>query len=363
MSLKQFDIQQKILWHYDKLSPWLQGKVVYPINIEIDPTNICNEKCKWCCWEEHRKDKTTMSEELLDKIVHNLARVGVKSINWTGGGEPLINKYVPKFMEMAKNLGMENGIFTNGILLTSENIPLLVKNCTWVRISFGAATPETFLKCHGTNDFYKIIENIKKLVSVKKELKSDVTIGISMLVDVDNYHELYQVAILSKNLGVDYFQGKPLIQMGSEDFDWWMNEVIPRFENSKRELETSEFQVLIAQYTQDKYGEKGTSFMNDSERKLDVEKNKNICHVHNFVTAITANGNVSFCKNLRDNSRFVLGNLNTQTMEEIYNSERRKDIEKEINKDGCGVFCQNRHLNEMLKFLKSPNKKNHPNFL
>jgi MoaA/NifB/PqqE/SkfB family radical SAM enzyme len=361
MSLKQFDIQQKILCHYDRISPWLQGEVIYPINIEIDPTNACNENCKWCCWEEHRKDKTTMSRELLNKIVHNLARVGVKSINWTGGGEPLINKYVPEFMKISKDLGMENGIFTNGILLTSKKLPILVENCTWIRISLGAATPETFLKCHGTNDFYKIIENIKELVRVKKELKSDVTIGISMLVDVDNYHELYEAAVMAKELGVDYFQGKPLIQMGSEDLDWWMNEVIPKFKKSK-ELETPDFQILVAQYTQSKYGKAGTNFMGD-EKELEVEKDKNVCHVHNFVTAITANGDVSFCKNLRDNPEFILGNLKDQMMEEIYNSERRKDIEKKINEGGCGVFCQNAQLNETLKFLKTPNEKNHLNFL
>jgi radical SAM protein with 4Fe4S-binding SPASM domain len=140
-----------------------------------------------------------------------------------------------------------------------------------------------------------------------------------------------------------------------------MNEVIPKFKKSK-ELETPDFQILVAQYTQSKYGKAGTNFMGD-EKELEVEKDKNVCHVHNFVTAITANGDVSFCKNLRDNPEFILGNLKDQMMEEIYNSERRKDIEKKINEGGCGVFCQNAQLNETLKFLKTPNEKNHLNFL
>ena len=365
MKLKQFDIQQKILWHYDKIAPWLDEKVVYPITIEIDPTNVCNERCTWCCWKDHREDKTTMSEEFLDKIIRNLAKVGVNAIIWTGGGEPLINRYVPKFMSLSKSLGMENSMFTNGILLTSEKIPTIIKSCAWVRISLGAATAETFSKCQGElKDFYKIIDNIKELVKVKKELNSDITIGVGMLVDVDNYHELYQEAMMSKELGVDFFQGKPSNQMNSGDLEWWLNLVIPQFKKAK-ELETEDFKILVAQYTKDKYGEDSTIFMNDQViRFIDtMDSNEHECHVHNFVTAITANGNVSFCKNLRDRPEFVIGNLKTQTMEEIFNGERRKEVERKINDFGCHTFCQNRHLNEMLKFLKHPIKRNHPNFL
>ncbi len=364
MGLEQFDIQQKILWHQDKLQNWLKGKMVYPITIEIDPTNTCNEKCSWCCWEDHRKSKETMSQGLLEKVVRNLGEVGVKGIIWTGGGEPLLNKYAVENMELSKNLGMENGMFTNGILLTTEKIKPIINSCEWVRISLGAATSETFEKCHGTKDFYKIKENIKEFVKVKKELKSNIAVGLSMMVDFENYHELYLEAKMAKELGVDYFQGKPLNQIGSENKKWWSNEVIPLFKKAKIEFEDDKFKILTAQYTQDKYGDQGSNFLSNitpSLKVMDEEKGK--CYVHNFVTAITADGSVTFCKNMRDNKKYRLGNLKKNTFEEIWNSDRRKKIIEEINYKGCGTFCQNGRLNEMLKFIKNPDPSKHPNFL
>lgn len=364
MGLQQFDIQQKILWHFDRIQKWLNDEAVYPVTLEIDPSNACNEQCIWCCWEEHRKNKEMMPWELMEKIIHNLARVGVKGLIWTGGGEPLMNQYTIRGMELAKSLSMENGMFTNGILMTSDKISSIVKSCTWIRISLGAATAEVFKKTHGTNDFDKIISNIQKFVQIKKELKSDISIGLSMIIHKVNYHELYDEAKMAKELGVDYFQGKPPNQIGSEDANLWNKEVIPLFKKARDELEEENFKILTAQYTQDKYGNRGLKFLSNITPSLNVtDEEKNKCYVHNFVTAITTNGDVAFCKNHRDTKEFVLGNLKNQTIEEIWHSNRRKEIIKKVNAGGCKVFCQNGRLNQMLKFIKTPDKKKHPKFL
>lgn len=364
MGLKQFDIQQKILWHYCEIKRWLDGEKVYPITMEIDPTNACNEDCIWCCWQEHRQSKETMSGELMEKIIRDVAEVGVKGLIWTGGGEPLVNPHTVRGMELARSLGIENGMFTNGILMTPDKIPTIIKSCEWVRVSLGAATPETFKKCHGTDDFYKIIENVKEFVKIKKQMRSPLSFGLSMMVHKENYHELFDEAKMAKELGVDYFQGKPLNQMGSEDQEWWENNVIPLFKKAKQELEDESFKILTAQYTQDKYGDRGSEFISNITPSLNVlDEEGNKCHVHNFVTAITANGEVSFCKNLRDQKDFVIGNFHYQTLEEMWDSKRRKEIIKKINEKGCNTFCQNGRLNQMLKFIKKPDRDKHPSFL
>ncbi len=364
MVLKQFNIQQKILWHQDRLNKWSNNETFYPVTIEIDPSNACNQDCVWCCWDEHRNDKTIMSKELLEKIVRDIAGVGVKGLIWTGGGEPLINRHVPYGMKLAKELGMENGLFTNGILLTPDIVPTVIKSCTWVRISLGAATSETFEKCHGTKDFNRVIENVREVVRIRKDIKNGVSFGLSMMVHPENYHEIYDEAKLAKELGADYFQGKPLNQMGSENAQWWNNKVIPLFQKAKAELEDNKFEILTTQYTWDKYDDQGFRFFSQTAMDLNVsEQEKKKCYVHNFVTAITANGDVAFCKNLRDKREFILGNLKTQTFEEIWKSEKRKEAIKKIDCDQCGVFCQNGRLNQMLRFIKSPQKDKHPNFL
>lgn len=354
MGLEQFEITKKIFSSKERIFDFLEGKRVYPINIEIDPTNLCNEKCIWCVWENHRKDKTSISKGLLEKIIYNLSEVGVKSINWTGGGEPLVNKYTLNSISLAKSLGIQNGIFTNGTFIDKSAAKTLVENCEWVRISWGGATPETFYKCHRVKKLESLIDGLSFLKSFKEKLNSKTTLGVSQLVVKENYHELYALANLSKKLGADYFQGKPDVRMGSEDFNWWDKEVIPLFERAKSELEDNSFRVLVAQYTKDKYGEGGTRFRDTGSGLLEIsDTEKSKCYVHNFVTAITANGDVAFCKNLRDEKKYILGNLNNSSFKEIWNSQKRKDVEIDINRNGCGAFCQNGKLNETLRYIKT----------
>lgn len=379
MGLDKFEIDKKIFSHKERLLNLLDGEIVYPINIEVDPSNACNEKCIWCCWKEHQKDRTKMEKSLLEKIIQNLAKVGVKSINWTGGGEPLTNKYVPDGMKLSKSLGMQNGIFTNGISINPSIAETLVENCEWTRISLGAATPKTFYRCHGTRKFGRVIENIQLLKHFKDKSKSTTTLGWSMLVVKENFKELPLAATYTKEIGLDYFQGKPDIRMGSEDFAWWDKEVMPLFEKARRDLEDKDFKILIAQYTQDKYGIEGTRFRDSIRSSLEIsDSEKSKCYVHNFVTAITANGDVAFCKNLRDNEEYLLGNIKDSSFEEIWNSKRKKEIEEEINYNGCRVFCQNGKLNNTLRHIKSLKREEaikyinsiktleremHPNFL
>ena len=100
-----------------------------------------------------RKTRTRREARLLEKALR--AGVSVPRVYKVEGekiemeyikGEPLINKHVPKNMELAKSLGIDNGLFTNGILMTPDIITTIVKSCTWIRISLGAVTPETFKK-------------------------------------------------------------------------------------------------------------------------------------------------------------------------------------------------------------------------
>ena len=38
----------KILRHLERIQALLRGELVWPVTVEVDPTNHCNHNCIWC---------------------------------------------------------------------------------------------------------------------------------------------------------------------------------------------------------------------------------------------------------------------------------------------------------------------------
>ncbi len=81
------------------------------------------------------------------------------------------------------------------------------------------------------------------------------------------------------------------------------------------------------------------------------------------MTAITASGDVVWCKNYRDRPEFVIGNVHEQTLEEIWASERRKEVQAMIDTRQCERFCQNKKLVRLLRSVRHPDAALNPDFL
>ena len=119
--------QSKLLWHGDRVKNWLEGSTPSPVLVEIAPTGFCNASCPWCFF----KDKNTggsIDTGVMLKTLKDLKKMGVKAINWTGGGEPTLHSDFERFVNRAHELGLEQGLFTNAYI----EVPPTFK---WVRIS------------------------------------------------------------------------------------------------------------------------------------------------------------------------------------------------------------------------------------
>src|SRR5688572_18586688 len=76
--------------------PWVEKYLKtgsnYPVTLEIDPTNRCPLACGYCIWSDFRADeKSSLKPEVITRVVTQAAEIGVKSMIWTGGGDPLAN--------------------------------------------------------------------------------------------------------------------------------------------------------------------------------------------------------------------------------------------------------------------------------
>ena len=351
MNLKQFN-PMKILNHQDSLNAILKGWNPPPVSCEIDPSNLCNHNCIWCMYYEFKDTKRLMlSEKIMFDLINELTEGGVKSVTFTGGGEPLTNPGTMKAMWRANELGLEVGLVTNGGLLTPEICETIIETCKFVRISLDAAKTETHNCVHRPKDlskdnFGEIIKHIKILANLRNKTNSDLTIGVAFLVHPKNYTEIYDAANIAKKCGADYIQIRPVFVQGRDmliNVQGLVKELMAR----AMELTNDRFQVF--------------PILHRFDEMAKVERTFTQCLGHALLGVVGADANMYLCCQLRGESEFSFGSLKQESFFEIWRGKKRQEVIKRIDLERCPP-CRYTKYNELLDYL-SDETRPHKNFL
>lgn len=355
VDIKQFDVRQfssdKILKHLDRVNEWLRGGNPAPITVELDMTNICNHRCPECVVNYFRiADNSSLSLKLAKSIIRQLAKTRIRGLIFTGGGEPLCNPHTLEVVELAKTKGLDLGFITNGSLINEESAKIILKNCTWIRISLDAASPEIFKLTHGLdgNAFYNVIDRIELLVKIKHKIKSNCTIGIGFLTSDVSVSDIVKATALTKKLGVDYLQFRPMqIHRGG------------RFEYHWTDVEEKILECL-------EYSDNGFQVLY-SKHKYEMAKDKQFgryyqrCYGQQFATVISASAKMYICCHARGYEKYCIGDLTKKSFREIWNSKKRKEVVNKIDFRDCIPLCRDNTFNQILWNIKQP--REHVNFL
>jgi radical SAM protein with 4Fe4S-binding SPASM domain len=364
-----FNPQTKILFHLDKVQEYFDNKNPDPITIEIDPSNACNHSCPFCISGHlHLKkykdtdlfNRTMLDKNTFKKLVEDLVEMRIDAINWTGGGEPTMNPYLGEAINyIGKNSNIKMGMFSNGSMLERFNLyKTITENLDWIRISIDAGKKDSYDQLRVTNknnNFEVVINNIKKLIKIKKETNSNLTIGVGFVVTEDNYEEIDSFSKIFKKIDVDYCQFKPeIIQIersGERDkfkeqisCDFWLSKVIDLLDEAKNSLgkkfECNSYKIEDLIVDVKNYG-----------------RNYKMCIGSQFQPCIGADGNVYVCTNHRGHKKYSYGNLKDTSLKSIWSDiDKRKKIMDRINKEEkfskCTHLCKPHESNKMLWNIK-----------
>jgi MoaA/NifB/PqqE/SkfB family radical SAM enzyme len=105
-----------------------------PVSLQIAPTSRCNLKCSFCS-NVNRKNHEDLDVRELAVLLYELKSIGLKTVEWTGGGDPTCYADINSAIEIASFLGLEQGFITNGLLLTTKIDWLSLKRLKWLRVS------------------------------------------------------------------------------------------------------------------------------------------------------------------------------------------------------------------------------------
>ena len=331
MKLENFNFSKKIFYHTDKIQSLKSGGRPFPVTMEIDLTNNCNHRCSFCFYADKigRGKMPTLDKNILKKTIEDLKKLDTRGISFTGGGEPMLHPDFYEIIKFTKNQGLDVGLITNGSAIVESKMINLLENLTWIRISMAGGDSNSYQKVQGVDQFEKVIINISNLSKAKNNLKLNTNIGIRILITKDN---LISLETLPKHLNyklVNYIQLAP-DQFTNDNGQFWNSEstqkIFKDFENNMKNLSIN---VLTTNYVW-------------SQKNLSIPRK---CYAHYFQTAITAEGDLIFCKNARGENKFIIGNIYKDKLINIWNSKNNKSIEEWVKPSNCGLYCKHIDIN------------------
>lgn len=186
------------------------------INLGLHACNVCNERCPHCCGWRSSVDATAILPWYLEQsVVEESAAMGVKAIQYSGGGEPWCNPHATDSVLLAKELGLKVGVITNGTAQNQRDCEVLGQTCSWIRFSMDAGTREMRKLMHGVDTWDKLLENCKL---IKKNAHKDLAMGGALLINDITIKDAQSFLDTCVDLGFTYAQFRPFRFLEDECF-------------------------------------------------------------------------------------------------------------------------------------------------
>ncbi len=308
---------------FQKIDCFLGTTFPKPTIISLWPTVRCNSKCKMCLSASKMyKYKAEMSTEQIKKLITELKKwLGPYTLS-IGGGEPTLRKDLWEIIRFANNQQIRTILSTNGILITKEDIPKIINSgLKEIRISLDSLNPETYKKVRGVNAQKKVVQTIDL---VKEHIKN-IRILVNVVITKHNVDEIPDLVKFAgqKKLDSITINAVTLINL---DIKKGLKHLWP----NQKKVETAIDKAI-------EYKKNGYPVQN-SVRHLKLIKEyyknprsiKEKCQAPLILFRIKTMGYAEMC--IRS-----LGNVFNESPKEIWNSQRTKQIRKEMCK--CRKSC------------------------
>lgn len=150
-----------------------------PVQVSIEPTNICNFRCAFCPQSTPEHADTPRGRMTLERCRELLGRVAEqfypkpadRKVSFTLDGEPFINHDFPAMLQVASELGYKIKFASNGSLVTPEVIDSLLERGVRFNICVDfCADARMFESIRGPAGSHAIVlENLRHLMHRARE--------------------------------------------------------------------------------------------------------------------------------------------------------------------------------------------------
>jgi MoaA/NifB/PqqE/SkfB family radical SAM enzyme len=285
--------------------------------------------------------RTRIDVERLMEIIEEMHGLGLRAVTLVGSGEPTLHPRIDEIISGIARRGVDVGLFTNGSCITEATLRAILDYTTFVRFSFTGATPAVHTLVHGSKDFHRVIDNVRRVVRGRRGRRP--TLGSQFVLASYSAPDLIKAVALAKAMRLDYFEIKPAYAAPD------------KAKQLPNTLSVDEAQALVeeAESCSDEafkvYGKSDqvrSVFVNSEERPYDD------CPGHKTTAVIEAGLNVYICVNQKI-PQFCFGALTTHSFREVWHSRRRQEILKALDVHKCMTCCRQDPLNRLVQEIRT----------
>ena len=349
-----------------------QGGQPNPTHVQIILSDLCNQSCHFCAyrWEgytsnqnfgELRADGTMnnnpnrmIPKDKVFEILDSCKALGVKALQFTGGGEPTTHPDHVEIFTRALDMGFDVGLVTNGVIQRPGIMKEMLR-MSWVRFSVDAGTMETYSSLRKTSpaNFYNVWEFIDFLTSSRNDrLRADTAckllVGVGFVVTKENWQEVLTCCSRAKKFEADNFRISAVFQPDDDNYFKEIIEDCNAICGAAKALESSDFKVF-------------NMFSDRVEDLHAAHPDYEFCGYQHITTYIGGDQNVYRCCNTSYNDIGLLGSIKNQTFEQLWHSPEKYKKMAEFDARGC-PRCQFNGKNKTIAYAVE-NDPTHVNFV
>jgi MoaA/NifB/PqqE/SkfB family radical SAM enzyme len=352
----------KAAWHLDKIEAMRRGHQVVPAQVQLILSDLCNQDCHFCAYRsssgfsteqfagEHgeknpnRKIPTAKALEILD----DCAALGVKAIQFTGGGEPTVHPDHLLLFEYAQNLGLETSLVTNGVLFRDGWESVLPK-MKWVRISIDAGSAKEYAAVRRVKpEFYATaLTHVAMLAAEIKKQGTDCVLGVGYVLTRENWSDAYEGVALIRAAGAHNVR---LSAMFSTDGAAYYDGV---YDDIKAEIERVENLASPAFDVIDLFGDRISDLVQHAP-------DYDFCGYQQFNIYVGGNLKVYRCCTTAYTRHGEVGDLTNQRLASWFYSHQKYDAYADFKASSCNVCQFNGKNKNILYVIREPQ---HVNFV
>jgi uncharacterized Fe-S cluster-containing radical SAM superfamily protein len=352
---------------------------VPPLTMEFAPILDCNANCPLCPFKRSRNaaqlplvaaghfpaadDRTVTTLDTAKKVLEKAAEAGVRAVLWTGGGEPSIWRPILEAVRYSATLGMLNCLYTNGLRLGHdsnfvEELLAPDTNMVFVRVSVNTVSEEA-TPLHwgiGLDELRAQFMGLEHLFSVREKRWASLaddgarvpSIQVSTIIDKNNAIDALgicqEVARIAGKYPAcrgheDVMVVRPLTIHGRTAYSLHDHDeqvvqqiisVCGQNGDGRKLVESANFR-LFQGFGLDRV-ESGT--VQSYSEVVEAEyRQRDVCWSNGVFLTVGPGGIVylSTSHNCDRDPKWALGDLRTQSVAEVYQGKRRREIVEYAN--------------------------------